>query len=129
MGFSFLSVLVPIIADWVKSAAPAVTRKVFGESVDDQVKLEQTAIERLKALSTLDNPYGTPSQWVVDLRGAFRYVSAAALILGGLGLAAYGASFDVTDPFLIAAGLDLAASPFGFIFGERLVLTFKGGGK
>jgi hypothetical protein len=124
---SFASVLVPILVDWIKSAAPAVTRKVFGESVDDQIKLEASGIERLKALAVLDNPYGTPSQWVVDLRGAFRYISAGALILGGLGLAGYGAS--TLDPILVAAGLDLAASPFGFIFGERLVLTFKGGGK
>ncbi len=122
---SFASVLVPVIVDWVKSAAPAVTRKVFGESVDDQVKLEQSAVARLEVLSKLDNPYGTPSQWVIDLRGAFRYIAAAVLILGGMALAGYGAT--TAQPVLVAAGLDVAASPFGFIFGERLVLTFKGG--
>ena len=125
--FSFLGVLVPILTSWAQSAAPALTRKLFGESVDDQVKLEQSVVERLTALASLDHPYGTPSQWVVDLRGSFRYVSAATLILGGLGLAGFGAYG--ANPLFVAAGIDLAASPFSFIFGERLVLTFKGGPK
>lgn len=117
------SVLVPIVTDFIKSAAPAVTRKVFGESVEDQIKIAASDVERLKALALLDNPNGTPSQWVVDLRGAFRYVSAALLIIGGLGMAGYAAS--IKDASLVLAGIELAASPFGFIFGERLVLSYK----
>lgn len=122
-----LSVLVPVLTDMFKSAAPAVSRKLFGESVDDTVKLGQLDIQRTQALAALDNPYGTPSLWVVNLRGSFRYLAAGALILGGLGLAGYGAFTG--NPLLIPAGLDLASSPFGFIFGERMVLTYKGGGK
>lgn len=121
------SVLVPIFLDFFKSAAPAVSRKVFGESVEDTIKLANLDISRVEALSKLDNPYGTPSQWVVDLRGSFRYIAAGALILGGLGLAGFGAS--TANPVLVVAGLDLASSPFGFIFGERLVMTYKGGSK
>ncbi len=119
-----LSTGLPILLDLIKSAAPAVTRKFIGVSVDDQIKLDQAAIERTKALAELDNPYGTPSQWVVDLRGAFRYVTAIILIAGGLALAAYGAIEN--DSEALVAGLDLAASPFGFIFGEKLVLSYKG---
>lgn len=122
-----LSVLVPILTDFVKGAAPAVSRRVFGESVDDTIKLANIDIERVKALAGLDNPYGTPSLWVVNLRGSFRYIAAGALILGGLGLAAYGAV--VGDVYYVPAGLDLAASPFGFIFGERMMLSMKGGAK
>lgn len=121
------SVLVPIFLDFFKSAAPAVSRKVFGESVEDTIKLANLDISRVEALSKLDNPYGTPSQWVVDLRGSFRYIAAGALILGGLGLAGFGAY--TKNPVLVVAGLDLASSPFGFIFGERLVMTYKGGAK
>jgi hypothetical protein len=125
---SFLTaVLIPILTDWAKSAAPAVSRKLFGETVEDTVKLGELDIKRLTALATLDNPYGTPSQWVVDLRGAFRYVASAALIVGGLGLAAYGAYTQ--NAVIVAAGLDLALSPSGFVLGERLVLTYKGGAK
>ena len=122
-----MSTGLPILLDLIKSAAPAVTRKFIGVSVDDQIKLDQAGVERIKALAKLDNPYGTPSQWVVDLRGAFRYVAAIALIGGGLALAGYGAVNADTEA--VTAGLDLAASPFGFIFGERLVLSYKGGAK
>ena len=120
-----LSVLVPVITDFIKQAAPAASRRFFGVSVDDQVKLDTAQVERIRALAELDNPFGTPSQWVVDLRGAFRYVAAIVLIAGGLCLAGYGAYEG--NAILITAGLDLASSPFGFIFGERLVLTLKGG--
>lgn len=121
------SVLVPILTDFFKSAAPAVSRKVFGESVDDTVKLGQLDINRLTALAALDNPYGTPDKWVINLRGAFRYIAAGVLVIGGLVLAGYGAL--QSNPILIAAGLDTASSPFGFIFGERMVLTYKGSKK
>jgi hypothetical protein len=102
------SVVVPILTDFIKTSAPSISRKVFGVSVDEQIKMNEADIERLKALATLDTPGGTPSQWVVDLRASFRYIAAAALIL---------------------SGIDLASSPFGFIFGERLVLSYKANGK
>lgn len=123
----FASVALPVIVDWIKTAAPTITRKMFGESVDDQVKLENAAVARLEALSKLDNPYGVPSQWVINLRGAFRYIAAAALIVAGIFLAVFGAL--QVDDLIVAIGVDVATSPFGFIFGERLVLSFKGGNR
>lgn len=122
-----LSTGLPILLDLFKSAGGAVSRKFLGLSVDDQIKLDNAQVERLKALAELDNPYGQPSQWVIDLRGAFRYVAAGLLIFGGVGLAAFGAY--VNDSDFISAGIELAVSPFGFIFGERLVLTLRGGSK
>ena len=121
------SVGVPIITDLLKSIGPAVSRKFFGLSVDDEIKLEGARTERLKAIAELDSPGGVPSTWVVDLRASFRYISAGALILGGLGMAGYGAF--VVDPALVAGGLEMAGFPFGFIFGERLVLSYKPNGK
>ncbi len=122
-----ISTGLPIILDLFKSAGGAISRKWLGLSVEDQIKLDGANIERLKALATLDNPYGTPSLWVVNLRGAFRYVAAGILVFGGLALAAYAAT--KADTVLVASGLELATAPFGFIFGERLVLTYKGGAK
>ena len=119
-----LSAGLPILLDLLKTAAPALSRKFIGVSVQDQIALDNAAVERTKALAELDNPYGEPSQWVVDLRGSFRYVAALVLILGGGLLAIYGATEAV--PEALAAGLDLAVAPFGFIFGERLVLSYKG---
>ena len=124
MSAFIISTIIPIVADWIKSAGPAISRKVFGETVDDQVKLMQADTGRLQALSALDNPYGTPAQWVINLRASFRYISAGTLILGGLGLAAWG--FYKSNLEVVPIGLDLAASPFGFIFGERLQLSLSG---
>ena len=121
------SVLLPVLTDLIKTTIPAVTRRWIGVSVEDQIKLDMANVERIRALAELDNPYGVPSQLIVDLRGGFRYIAAIALILGGLGLAGYGSYAG--DLEILSAGLDLAAAPFGFIFGERLVLTYKGGPK
>lgn len=120
-----ISTGLPILLDLVKGAGGAISRKVLGLSVDDQVKLDNAQIERVKALAELDNPHGTPSQWVIDTRGAFRYIAAAGLVLSGIAVALYGAS--QANQETLTLGIELAASPFGFIFGERLVLSYKGG--
>lgn len=121
------SIAVPVIVDFIKGAAPAVTRKVFGTSVEDQIKLDNSNIERLKALAELDNPHGEPSQWVVDLRASFRYIAATILILCGVGIAIKGVLLK--DPAIIYLGLEVGTYPFGFIFGERMVLSYKPSGK
>lgn len=121
------SVGLPILVDFFKSAAPAISRTAFGISAEDQIKLANADIERLKALALLDTPGGSPSQWVVNLRAAFRYLAAAGLIAGGLAIAAYGAY--KADQALMGVGFEMAAAPFGFIFGERLVLSFRAVGK
>lgn len=121
------SVLVPIFTDFFKSSGPAVSRKLFGVSVDDQIKIEEAQVKKLEALAQLDNPHGTPSQWVIDVRASFRYIAAALLILGGMGVAAYGVVS--ADSSSIVIGLEMAGYPFGFIFGERLVLSYKPGRK
>lgn len=116
------SVLVPAAIDMVKGIGGAVSRRFGGLSVDDEIKLNASHVEKLKAVAELDNPHGTPSQWVIDLRGAFRYVAAGALIVAG-GFVMVTA----TDPAIMGMGAEIAAMPFGFIFGERMVLSFKGG--
>lgn len=121
------SVAVPIILDLAKSVGGAVSRKFVGLSVDDQIKLETAQVQKLEALAKLDSPNGTPSQWVIDLRSSFRYISAAIIILVGGVIATLGISKG--DPTTIGAGLELAGMPFGFIFGERLVLSYKPMGK
>lgn len=116
--------VVPAVIDFFKGAGGAIGRKFFGLSVDDQIKLQMADVERLKALAELDNPYGTPRQWVVDMRGAFRYVSAAAIIIIGSGALYYGMTVKSSD--VMEIGYTLVGLPFSFIFGERLVLGLKG---
>lgn len=111
------STALPMALDIVKQ----VTNKWFGLSIDDQIKVENAQIERMKALALLDNPYGTPSQWVVDLRASFRYLGSIIVI--GVGVYIVSAI-----PLQIEAGLALISMPFGFIFGERLMLGMKGPG-
>lgn len=121
-----LSAILPALIDFVKGSVPAISRKFFGESVDDQIKLASADIERLKALASLDNPYGTPSLWVVNLRASFRYVAAGALILAGGLVAIVGSSEG--DPATVQLGIEIAGTPFAFIFGERLYFGLKGQG-
>lgn len=117
------TMVAPAIIDFFKGAGSAISRKFFGESVDDQIKLQNADIERLKALAQLDNPYGTPSQWVIDLRAAFRYVSAIVVI--GIGALSIWAGIEAQIPDVLEIGFTLVSAPFGFIFGERLLLGLK----
>jgi hypothetical protein len=122
-----LSSFLPAVMDSFKHLSEGLTRKFVGRSVEDEIRIAQADVDRVRALAELDSPVGTPSQWVIDLRAAFRYISAIVLILAGLALAAYGASHK--ESFLISSGLGLAAAPFSFIFGERLYLPMMGKAK
>lgn len=119
--------LLPAAIDLIKGAGGAISRKFLGLSVDDQIKLQNADVERLKALAELDNPFGTPAQWVVDLRGSFRYVAAIVVILTGAGVLYTGLRYQTAD--VVDMGFSLVGLPFAFIFGERLVLGLKGPGK
>lgn len=121
------SVVAPAAIDLVKNTLGAISRKWAGLSVDDQIKLQNADVEKLKALAELDNPHGSPSQWVVDLRASFRYIGAGVCILAGMMVAYLGIQKDVEA--VLDAGLQLVSMPFGFIFGERLYLGIKGFGK
>jgi hypothetical protein len=119
------SVVLPAVIDFFKGAGPAIGRKFFGISVDDQIKLDNAGIEKIKALASLDNPYGTPSQWVIDLRASFRYIAAPLVILIGALVLYQGITLEDSAQ-MIELGGQLVGMPFGFIFGERLYLGLKG---
>jgi hypothetical protein len=123
--------LIPAGLDAVKGLFSAAQRKWLGLTVEEEIKLDQAAIDRIKALAELDNPHGTPSQWVVDLRASFRYLAAGLSILSGIGLG-YAVIFHSGDfgeemrTFAFSTSLDLIGIPFSFIFGERLWAGMKG---
>ena len=126
MGASFilqniLAALLPVGVD----AAKAVIGKFGGDvrptNIDEQIKLDNSQVDKLKALATLDNPYGNPSQWVVDLRASFRYLAAAIVILAGLGVQLVPS----VDLVIRTAGLEFAAMAFSFILGDRVYLNLK----
>jgi hypothetical protein len=119
------SVVLPAAVDLFKNLFSGLGRKFVGLSVDDQIKLQSAEISKLQAIAQLDNPHGTPSQWVIDLRASFRYIAAGVVILVGAGIAVLG--WHSKDAATMASGLEIAGMPFGFIFGERMYLGFKGG--
>lgn len=116
-----LAALLPVAVDAGKAIIGKFGGGVRPTNIDEQIKLDNSQVEKLKALATLDNPYGTPSQWVVDLRASFRYVAAAIVIVAGLGCQLV----PTIDLSIRLAGLEFSAMAFSFIFGDRVYLNLK----
>lgn len=113
--------LIPALSSGIGSLITKWTGGAKAQSVDDLVKIGQLEIDKLNALATLDKPYGTPSQWVVDLRASFRYV--AVLLVW---LFTFAAVFTPSVPAeLTDVLLTLAGATLSFIIGERMMLSLK----
>lgn len=115
---ALISALAPAAVEGFKSLFGGLSRKWGGLSVDDEIKLMTANTEKLKGLAELDNPHGTPSQWVVDLRGSFRYIACAVFVVGGLSTIYFAPAFA-------PIGVEAAVAASSFIFGERMVLSLK----
>lgn len=114
---TILAALVPVGIETVKQVANRFFGGVKPTSVAEQIQLDQSEVEKIKALAELDKPIGNPSQWVVDLRASARYVAAGVVIVGGLStLFIPGMSTAV-----VAVGVEAANIAFGFLFGSRIV--------
>ena len=117
---ALLSALVPV---GVEGAKQVINKMVGGPkptTIDEQIKLYQADIARLEAVAKLDDPHGTPSQWVVDLRASARYIAAWAVILGGGAVL-----FTPTDIQVKALAVEAISVAFGFLFGTRIVANLK----
>ncbi len=111
-----LPALIPSLTSGLGNLITKWTGGAKAQSVDDLVKLGQLEIDKMRALAELDNPHGTPSQWVVDLRGAFRYLTV-------IGIWVFVAIATVTDGVpvtILDTLLDLAGATLFFIIGERM---------
>ena len=91
---------------------------------------KQAETEKLKAIALLDTSGGaTPSQWVVDLRAASRYILAAIiLIMTAIATVAYVAVPSVqTEPagWAVDVLLQLSSSVFSFMWGDRVYLSLR----
>ena len=91
---------------------------IFGEWVERKKAWRE--IKKLQAIAALDNPVGTPSQWVIDLRASTRYLASIFVITAGTALMFVPAiSMEVK-----ALGFEAANIAFGFLFGSRIVSGF-----
>lgn len=118
---TLLSSLIPVGIEGVKQLIVTKTGGVKPTTVAEQLQLDEQDIKRMTAVAALDNPGGTPSQWVVDLRGSARYIAAGITIFGGIGLAFVSG----IDKEVVFVGLEAANIAFGFLFGARVINNFK----
>lgn len=118
---TLLSALLPVGVEGIKQVITSKLGGVKATTIDEQIKLDQNEVEKLNALAKLDNPGGTPSQWVVDLRASSRYLGALGVIVAGIG--------SIFIPGIDAAvkliALDAANIAFGFLFGTRIVASWR----
>ena len=118
---TLLSALLPVGVEGIKQVITTKMGGVKATTVDEQIKLDQNDVEKLKALAALDSPGGTPSQWVIDLRASSRYIGALGVITAGV------ASIFVPglDAAVKVIALDAANIAFGFLFGTRIVASWR----
>ena len=117
---TIIGALVPVGIDGIKSLIGMFTGGVKPLNVDDQIKLDQNDIAKLEAIAKLDNPYGQPSQWVVDLRASSRYLGALFVIVVGI-----GTLFLPVAPEIQRIGIEAANIAFGFLDGTRIMANLK----
>jgi hypothetical protein len=117
---TIIGALVPVGIDGIKSLIGMFTGGVKPLNVDDQIKLDQNEIAKLEAIAKLDNPYGVPSQWVIDLRASSRYLGALFVIVVGI-----GTLFLPVEPEIQRIGIEAANIAFGFLFGTRIMANLK----
>lgn len=118
---TIISALVPVGIEGVKQAAAKwLGTRPKAMTVDEQLKLDNAEVERMRVIAELDKPIGNPSQWVVDLRSSARYVGALSVIAVGI-----GSLFIAVSPAVQTVALEAANIAFGFLFGSRIVSSFK----
>ena len=117
---SIIGALVPVGIEGIKQVMTRFFGGVKATSIEDQIKLDNNEIEKIKALAELDRPIGQPSQWVVDLRASARYIGALAVI--GVGISTL---YVPVEPEVKVIALEAANIAFGFLFGSRILAGFK----
>lgn len=113
--------LVPVGIEGIKQLIVKFTGGVKPTTVDEQIKLQDADVSRLKALAALDNPYGTPSQWVVDLRASSRYLGALTVI--GVGVTTLYIPNMPAE--VLSVAMEASSVCFGFLFGQRIIVNAK----
>lgn len=117
---TIIGALVPVGIDGIKQLIGKFAGGVKPTTIAEQIELDKSEIHRLEALAKLDNPFGQPSQWVVDLRASSRYLGALFVIIVGI-----GTLFLPVAPEIQRIGIEAANIAFGFLFGTRIMANLK----
>ena len=117
---SIIGALVPVGIEGIKQVMARFFGGVKATSIEDQIKLDNSEVEKIKALAELDKPIGQPSQWVVDLRASARYIGALTVISVGI-----STLYVPVEPEIKVIALEAANIAFGFLFGSRILAGFK----
>lgn len=118
---TLLSAIVPVGVEGIKQFVTTKLGGVKATTVAEQIQLDDQDIKRLQAIAALDNPVGTPSQWVVDLRASARYIMAGVVIMAGVG-SLFVPQVPVEVKGIAFEGANIA---FGFLFGQRIIANFS----
>lgn len=116
---------VPMLLEWGSKIVGYLFSSPEPKNVEERIRLMEADTNRLRALADLDRPVGVPSQWVVDLRAAFRYVGAGA-ILALLPVVAVWSLADMSRLEVLEMYVNQLAGPvFGFMFGDRVRIAIS----
>ena len=117
---TILAALVPVGVEGIKQVISKFTGGVRPASVEEQIRLNDSEVNKLNAIAAMDNPFGTPSQWVVDLRAASRYIGALLVIAVGV-----TSIYLPVDDYTKGIALEAANIAFGFLFGSRIMANLQ----
>ena len=117
---TILAALVPVGVEGIKQVISKFTGGVRPASVEEQIKLNDSEVGKLNAIAAIDNPFGTPSQWVVDLRASSRYIGALLVIAVGV-----TSIYLPVDDYTKGIALEAANIAFGFLFGSRIMANLQ----
>ena len=117
---TLLSALIPVGVEGIKQVITTKMGGIKATTVEEQIRLDENEIKKLQAIASLDNPGGTPSQWVIDLRASARYIMAGVVIASGV-TAMFIPDMDMAVKTLAFEAANIA---FGFLFGTRIVSGF-----
>lgn len=119
---TLLMVFAPMLTDVVKRIVGKFTGGAQPQTVDEQVKLNDSDTQKLQALSSLDKADGA-SLWVVNLRASIRPIIAiivtvtwAIVVVGDIAV----------DDSVYRLVVDAAASVWFYLFGERMYMGLDG---
>jgi hypothetical protein len=119
-----LPALMPALADGMRGIFARLTGGAGGmpQNVQERVELMQAEASKLQALAALDNPEGTPSQWIVDLRASYRYIIISAILIF-TGIVVFNSA--TVGAAVVSIFLDMTGACMSFIIGERCYLNLK----